>query len=187
MITPAVAVSYRPNWDKPSGSGSRDVQSEEQSGSEADEFSHAPEPAGQWNRMPDCPRVRLPIRHQRCFRRGFGSGQLDQIRQRTNVSFPSWCHRAHWQRVSGIVATMPIPMPWPEQDVKKVDEQVSRHVRSVQSRVLDGGVRQLVVTIPQLSAGEEAQALVTFEITKRDIVAPESTEQLRVPKRSLGS
>ena len=39
----------------------------------------------------------------------------------------------------------------------------------------------MAVSIPQLSAGEEASALVTLEIVKRDIVAPLSTEQLRVP------
>jgi len=82
---------------------------------------------------------------------------------------------------NGIVATLPVPMPWPEQDVKVLAEDATPHVRSVEYRVLDKGVKQMVVTIPQLAAGEEASALLTLEITKRDIVAPQSTDQLRVP------
>ena len=83
--------------------------------------------------------------------------------------------------MTGIVATLPMPMPWPEQDVKVVAQDVTPQVRSVRFRVLGDGVKQMVVSIPQLSAGEEATALLTLEIVKRDIVAPLSTEQVRVP------
>jgi hypothetical protein len=82
---------------------------------------------------------------------------------------------------TGIVATLPIPMPWPEQEVKVVAEVVTPQVRSVRFRVLGDGVKQMAVSIPRLSAGEEASALLTLEIVKRDIVAPLSTEQVRVP------
>ena len=82
---------------------------------------------------------------------------------------------------TGIVATLPVPMPWPEQEVKVLAEDVTPQVRSVQYRVLDHGVKQMAVSIPRLAAGEEASALVTLEIVKQDIVAPESTESLRVP------
>ncbi|MBM4090942.1 MAG: transglutaminase domain-containing protein [Planctomycetes bacterium] len=83
--------------------------------------------------------------------------------------------------VSGIVATMPVPMPWPEQDVRTVNQEASHHVHNVQVRDLDETARQLVVTIPRLAAGEEARAVVTVEILKRDIVAPAATGQLRIP------
>ncbi|NLX53810.1 MAG: transglutaminase domain-containing protein [Planctomycetaceae bacterium] len=82
---------------------------------------------------------------------------------------------------TGIVATLPVPMPWPEQDVKVLAEEVTPHVRNVRYRVLDNGVKQMMVSIPRLSAGEEAAARLTVEIVKRDIVAPQSTEVLRVP------
>ncbi len=70
-------------------------------------------------------------------------------------------------------------MPWPEQDVTVVAENTSPQVRSVRFRVLDDGVKQMIVSVPRLAAGEEATALVTLEIVKRDIVAPPSTGQLR--------
>ncbi len=84
--------------------------------------------------------------------------------------------------ITGIVATMPVPMPWPEQDVEIVDSQASRHVRSVRYRVLEDGVKQMTVSIPRLTAGDQATALVTMEIVKRDIVTPQDTSQLRVPR-----
>jgi hypothetical protein len=87
---------------------------------------------------------------------------------------------------TGITATLPVPMPWPEQDVTVVAEHTSPQVRSVRFRVLDDGVKQMVVSVPRLAAGEEATALVTLEIVKRDIVAPPSTGQLRVPATVTG-
>ncbi len=85
--------------------------------------------------------------------------------------------------ITGIVATLPVPMSWPEQDVKIIDQQQSRQVRSVRFRELDKGVTQMSITIPKLSAGAEATVLVTMEIVKRDIIAPSNTQQLHVPTR----
>ena len=84
--------------------------------------------------------------------------------------------------ITGIVATLPVPMPWPEQDVTIVDSRASHQVRSVRYRVLDDGVKQMTVSIPRLTAGDQATALITMEIVKRDIVTPQDTSQLRVPR-----
>ncbi len=81
----------------------------------------------------------------------------------------------------GILAALPVPMPWPEQDVTVLREEVTPQVRSVKYDVLEKSAKRMVVEIPQLSAGEDAWALLTLEIVKRDIVAPESTERLHVP------
>ena len=86
-------------------------------------------------------------------------------------------------QVTGIVATMPVPMPWPEQDVNIIREETSPQVRGVQYRLLEDGVRQMTVTIPRLAGGEQASVLVTMEIVKRDIAAPTAPEKLRVPLR----
>jgi hypothetical protein len=85
--------------------------------------------------------------------------------------------------MAGVVASMPVPMPWPEQSVRIVSEDLSPHVRSLRYRVIDDGVNQMVVTIPRLASGETAFALVTLEIVKHDIVPPENTDRLRVPER----
>ena len=85
---------------------------------------------------------------------------------------------------TGITAKLPFPMSWPEQDVKVVEEQTSPHVRSVRFRVLEKGVKQAMITIPRLAAGEEAVALWTLEIVKRDIVAPHATGASASPAKS---
>ena len=85
---------------------------------------------------------------------------------------------------SGIVATLPVPMDWPEQQVKVIGQDQSRQVRSVNFRTLPpGGVRQMVVVIPQLAAGDTASMLATFEITKYDIAGPENTADWSLPAR----
>jgi len=83
---------------------------------------------------------------------------------------------------SGIVATTPVPTDWPEQKVRIVSEDISPHAK-VSYRTVDGGVKQMVVSIPRLAAGEEASAIVTFEVTKLDMNEPESTDGYRVPKK----
>jgi Transglutaminase-like superfamily len=83
--------------------------------------------------------------------------------------------------VSGITATLPVPMDWPEQTVKKVGEEKSANVSAVTYKTLDGGVRQMVVAIPRLPTGGEASAIVTLEITKRRIEPPADTSIYQVP------
>ena len=85
---------------------------------------------------------------------------------------------------SGIVATLPVPLDWPEQQVKIVDQEISRQVRPLSYRTLPpGGARQMIVAIPRLAAGETAVALVTFEVTKHDILGAESTAAWSIPAR----
>jgi hypothetical protein len=67
---------------------------------------------------------------------------------------------------SGIQASVPVPMDWPEQQVQEVARDVSPQVTSIRYRVLSGGVRQMLITIPQLAAGDEARSVLTFEVTK---------------------
>lgn len=84
----------------------------------------------------------------------------------------------------GILATTPIFMDWPEQTVKILEEESSPQVKKISYRVLDNGVRQMVVSIPKLEEGEEASASITFEITKRLIEGPEETAGLVIPKKA---
>lgn len=84
--------------------------------------------------------------------------------------------------VSGIVATLPVPMDWPEQTVKKISEDKTPQVGSLTFDVLDKSVKRMKVAIPRLAAGDEATAVVTFEIHKRKIEAPTETSVYRAPK-----
>jgi hypothetical protein len=84
--------------------------------------------------------------------------------------------------VNGIVATMAVPSDFPEQKVKIVKEELSPQVKKVSYRDL-GGVKQMVVSIPRVAVGEEASAIVTFEIIKSEIEKPDDVTGLAVPAK----
>ncbi len=78
--------------------------------------------------------------------------------------------------VRGVTATVPVPIDWPEQTVKTGEEDLSPGVHHAAYRTLDGGgAKQMVITIPNIAAGEEAHALVTFEVTRHSQLPPEDT------------
>jgi hypothetical protein len=83
----------------------------------------------------------------------------------------------------GIVASVPVPADWPEQQVRIADENISPLVKRIQYRQLGGGVKQMLVEIPMLPTGQTAEALVTFEVTKYTLLPPESTAELLIPKK----
>src|SRR5688572_27698680 len=80
---------------------------------------------------------------------------------------------------TGVKATLPVPMDWPEQTVEFVKEEKSPGVGVVTYRTQPGGVKQMIVAIPRMAAGEEVSAIVTFEIEKREIRSEEHTSELQ--------
>lgn len=86
--------------------------------------------------------------------------------------------------VTGILATLPVPMDWPEQQVELVSEEKSPAVGRVSFRTLDGGVKQMLVSIPKLNAREMASAVVTLKITRQQILEPAETSGYVPPAKS---
>ena len=84
----------------------------------------------------------------------------------------------------GLFATVPVPLEWPEQEVRIVDEEMSQHVRSVNYRTTYDAAKQMLITIPNLPAGETASVLITFEVTRHSIIPPTDTEGFVIPKDS---
>ena len=82
----------------------------------------------------------------------------------------------------GLYATLPVPAEWPEQKVRIVEEDMSRGVRGLEYRSL-GGVTQMLVSIPSLPAGGKEHAIVTFELERAAIVAPEDLAGWRIPEK----
>lgn len=83
----------------------------------------------------------------------------------------------------GLFATIPVPLDWPEQQVRVVEEDISPSVSAIRYRTIDRSVKQMLVEIPQLARGETARATATFEVRRRAIVAPDDTSQYKIPKR----
>lgn len=73
--------------------------------------------------------------------------------------------------------TVALPVDWPEQDVKVVEEDISPYISQTNYRTVDT-VNQIVIDIARLPAGEEAAALLTYEITRRSQLPPEDTRSL---------
>jgi transglutaminase-like putative cysteine protease len=83
----------------------------------------------------------------------------------------------------GLFGTAPVPTEWPEQQVRIVDEDVSQFVDRVNYRDA-GAVKQMVFSIRQLPAGETANVLVTFEVTKNSVLAPENPDRFVIPRNA---
>lgn len=83
-----------------------------------------------------------------------------------------------------IYATLPVPTDWPEQRVRLVDEDTSTDIRRIRFRDLPGAARQLIVEIPDLPAGREARAILTYELERAVILAPAETAGLQPPSRT---
>ena len=83
----------------------------------------------------------------------------------------------------GLLATIPVPTDWPEQKVRIVDEEITPNVRHVNYRTLEGGVKQMLVSIPYLANGEVARALVTFEVRRYSLQAPDDPASFVLPTK----
>ena len=83
----------------------------------------------------------------------------------------------------GILASVPVPMDWPEQEVRIVNEEFSPAVRDVSYRVLEDGVRQMLVQIPRLDANEQADALLTVEVRRKAILPTKDPDVFQIPTR----
>lgn len=87
--------------------------------------------------------------------------------------------------VRDIVAMVAVPFECDEQEVIVADEDISAEIGSVDYRMVNGGARQMVITIPYLPGGTEAHAILTFEVRTKVILPPEEelTAQLVPPKK----
>src|SRR5207244_13616172 len=80
---------------------------------------------------------------------------------------------------AGLLGTFPVPMDWPEQQVKVASEQISA---SAQHRYrMTDGLKQMVFNVPQLPGGGSAECFITFEITKQAQKPPLDASRLVVP------
>jgi hypothetical protein len=89
----------------------------------------------------------------------------------------------------GLEGTTPIPIAWPEQEIELVEEDVSSAVRRVEYRLIgpvgsnESTARQMLVKVPQLTAGEEAHAILTFKLTSYAQEAPADTSAFVRPDK----
>jgi len=71
-----------------------------------------------------------------------------------------------------------LPVDWPEQQVKVVEEDFSPFTQEKSDRMVDT-VKELAFTMPQVPAGQEARMVITFEITRYSQSPPEDVKSLK--------
>ncbi len=82
----------------------------------------------------------------------------------------------------GLTGTLPVPTEWPEQTVKIMKEDITPGAQ-VTYRTIEGAVQQMVVSVPFLPAGEEARVVVTYEIKRSALLAPEKPTLFVIPDK----
>lgn len=74
----------------------------------------------------------------------------------------------------------PVPVDWPEQQVRILNEEVSPGVKiGYENR--EGSVKVMTIQIPRLSAGQEVKAIVTLEIQRNKLLPPDDTDIFVLP------
>jgi len=84
---------------------------------------------------------------------------------------------------TNVVATFPVPMNWPEQQVRLLGQSVSPLITQWAPREHVGGAKQIALQINQVLAGATAELLLELEITRSRILPPQQTDDLIIPKR----
>lgn len=79
-------------------------------------------------------------------------------------------------------ATVPIPMQWPEQKVDVVASNISP-LAKYELRPLQGGALQLVIDAASVPPNSTFDAVLTVDMVKSFIKAPEDPSSLKIPKK----
>ncbi len=79
-----------------------------------------------------------------------------------------------------IVGYVRVPTEWPEQTVKVAQEEISPGVH-VSYMTLDETAKLMVVRIPWIAAGEQAKAVLTFEVNRSMQLPPEDKTAFVLP------
>ena len=79
-----------------------------------------------------------------------------------------------------LVGYVPVPIEWPEQTVKVVEQEISPGVK-VSYQTLDETAKLMVLHIAFIAAGEQAKAVMTFEVNRSMQLAPDDKTAYVLP------
>lgn len=82
--------------------------------------------------------------------------------------------------VTNIVATVPVPVSWPEQKVRVAEDRHSPYA-NVKIQKQHGGSSLMIIKIPSLPAGETAEVVTRYECESSAQIAPENTDGFQKP------
>jgi hypothetical protein len=79
-----------------------------------------------------------------------------------------------------VTGYVPVPMEWPEQTVKIVEQDVSPGVK-ISYQTLNESAKLLTINIPWIAGGDQAKAVVTFECNRSVQLPPDSKSAFALP------
>ena len=85
-------------------------------------------------------------------------------------------------QAKGIMATVPIPMDWPEQVIAEVSRDVTKNVGRIKVSHPTKESQQINFNINRLQTGEEARVVIRFKVNKQMIIAPRDESKLKIAK-----
>ena len=78
-----------------------------------------------------------------------------------------------------------MPIDWPEQTVKIVDEELTPNVPSLHYRVSGVTLKQMIIEVPMITAGEKP-GMVTFAVSHAPQTPPPTRRFTKFPRSSIG-
>jgi transglutaminase-like putative cysteine protease len=103
--------------------------------------------------------------------------------QRTETYYVGVVVLADKGACTDVLATVPVPIDWPEQTVKVLKEAKTSHVKRLEYVLVGEGAKQMRARIPSVPEGEEASVVLTVKIDRRELLPPEDPGQLVVPEK----
>lgn len=83
---------------------------------------------------------------------------------------------------ANLIGTAPVPMEFPEQKVRTLEEEFPKVARVDYREVKEGGAKQLVFKMRELKAGQGVQATALFEVVRYPMLPPTEKEIYLIPK-----
>ncbi len=83
---------------------------------------------------------------------------------------------------TNVIGTAPVPMDFPEQKVRTLDEEFPKVAKVDYRDVKEGGARQLVFKMRELKAGQGVQATALFEVVRYPMLPPTDKTLYSIPK-----
>ena len=84
---------------------------------------------------------------------------------------------------SDVFGSAPVPMEFPEQKVRVLEEDFPKIAKVDYRDLKEGGARQLVFKMRELKEGNTVEATVLFEVTRYTILPPTHVDVYQIPKQ----
>lgn len=84
---------------------------------------------------------------------------------------------------SDIFGSVPVPMDFPEQKVRLLEENFADAARVSYRELKEGGAKELVLRMRTLRAGQRVEVTVLMEVTRYQQIIPQYTDCYVIPKK----